>query len=50
MALIMRIGLLPDELEPGFHCVSYYALDPGFHGVLTGPAQTNRDADGAGVS
>jgi hypothetical protein len=26
------------------------ALDPEFHGLLTGPAQTYRDADGAGVS
>jgi hypothetical protein len=29
----MKIGLLPDAVKPGIHCVSYYALDPGFHGV-----------------
>jgi hypothetical protein len=42
----MTIGLLPDAMKPGFH----YALDPGFHGVPTSPAHTNRDADGADVS
>jgi hypothetical protein len=26
-------GRLPDALKPGIHRVSYYALDPGFHGV-----------------
>ncbi|MGH3161303.1 MAG: hypothetical protein ACRDOC_05415 [Streptosporangiaceae bacterium] len=26
------------------------ALDPGFHGVLTGPEHKDRDADGAGVA
>jgi hypothetical protein len=26
------------------------ALDPGFHGVPLGPARTDRDADGAGVT
>jgi hypothetical protein len=26
----------------------YYALDPGFHCVPTGPAHPNRGADGAG--
>jgi hypothetical protein len=26
------------------------ALDPGFHGALTGPARRDRGADGAGVS
>jgi hypothetical protein len=27
----MTIGLQPDAMKPGIHCV--YALDPGFHGV-----------------
>ena len=26
--LIMKIGLVPDAMEPGIHCVN--ALDPGF--------------------
>jgi hypothetical protein len=29
---------------------SYYALDPGFHGVSVGPAHPNREADGANVT
>jgi hypothetical protein len=33
----MKIGLLPD------------ALDPGFHGAAAGPERTDRDADDAGV-
>jgi hypothetical protein len=36
--LIMKIGPLPD------------ALDPGFHSVPAGPAHPDRDADGAGVT
>jgi hypothetical protein len=30
LKLIMKIGLLPDVMEWGFHCVSPSALDPGF--------------------
>jgi hypothetical protein len=36
--LIMKIGLLPD------------ALEPGFHGVPVDAAHPDRDADGAGVT
>jgi hypothetical protein len=46
LKLIMKTGLPPDALDPGFH----YALDPGFHGVPAGPAHPERDADGAGVA
>ena len=38
LMLIMTVGLLPD------------ALDSGCHGVPSGSARTERDADGAGVT
>jgi hypothetical protein len=44
--LIMTVGLLPDALEPGI----FGALDSGFHGVPSGSARPERDADGAGVT
>jgi hypothetical protein len=56
LMLIMTIGLLLDARRTpnGRHetgdSLRQNALDPGFYGVLTGPARTNRDADGAGVS
>jgi hypothetical protein len=55
LMLIMTIGPLPDarQTPAGRHESGdslRYALDPGFHGVMTGPAHPNRDADGVGVS
>ena len=31
--LIMTVGLRPDAVKPGIHCVRTIAVDPGFHGV-----------------
>jgi hypothetical protein len=52
-----------DRLDPGFTALErtaertgsgvslrYYALDPGSHGVPSGPAHPDRDADGAGAT
>jgi hypothetical protein len=49
--LIMTIGLLRTPASRNETGVSLRqdALDPGFHRVPTDPAQTNRDAAGAGV-
>jgi len=48
-AAFMTIGLLPDAMKPGIHCVRTHWIR-GFMAFLAGPAHTNRDADGAGVS
>jgi hypothetical protein len=54
--LIMTIGLMPDACRtPGGRnetgsSLRENTLDPGFHGVLTGPAHPDRDADGAGAT
>jgi hypothetical protein len=60
LKLIMKIGLLPDALEPGSHCVRtptgsrdslrQNAVDPGFHCVSAGLEHPDRKADGAGVA
>ena len=44
----MRIGPLPDVLEPVGFSPRQNAVVPGFHGVPASPARPERDADGAG--
>ena len=44
-----RAGRTAGRTETGLP-LRQNALDPGFHGVPTGPAHTNGDADGAGMS
>jgi hypothetical protein len=45
----MKTGLLPDALDPGFHCVRTPWIR-GFMAFQLGPAHPERDADGAGVA
>jgi glycosyl hydrolase family 2 len=45
----LTIGPRPDALDPGFHGVRTHWIR-GFHGVSAGPAHTDGDADGAGLS
>jgi len=53
LALQLRgAGEMPVDHDdgPAAGCRTSGALEPGFHGVRTRPARTDRDADGAGVT
>jgi hypothetical protein len=49
LILIMTIGLLPDAVKPGFHCVRTHWIRGfiAFHRVRRTP---ERDADGVGAT
>jgi hypothetical protein len=49
LELIMKIGPLPDALEPGFQCVRTHWIR-GFMAFQLVRRTPDRDADGAGVT